>query len=109
MNPNVIVNHKSIVSACKLSSFLATSARKPDDSCPSPNAPTHALSADHKSASLPAVDFDAVKNILYLNTTGNMPCSVDAATLSASPFRLKLIRALTRCLSQSTLLLKCLN
>lgn len=80
MNPNVIVNHKSIVSACKLSSFLATSARKPDDSCPSPNAPTHALSADHKSASLPAVDFDAVKNILYLNTTGNMPCSVDAAT-----------------------------
>lgn len=80
MNPNVIVNHKSIVSACKLSSFLATSARKLDDSCPSPNAPTHALSANHKSASLPAVDFDAVKNILYHNTSGNMPCSVDAAT-----------------------------
>ena len=32
-----------------------------------------------KSASLPAVDFDAVKN-LYYNARGNIPCSVDAAT-----------------------------
>ena len=80
MNPSLMGNHKNIVSACKLSSFYATSARKPDDGRQCPSAPTHALSANYKSAALPAIDFDAVKNAYY-NEGTNVPCSVDAATI----------------------------
>lgn len=79
MNPNVKLKHGNIVSVSKLSSFHDTSARKLDDGCPCPATPMYALGANFKSASLPAVDFDAVKNFYY-NAAGRVPCSVDAAT-----------------------------
>ena len=81
MNPNAMRRHRSVTAVCRCSTFYSTSARKPDDGHASPNAPTHALNAGLRSASLPAVDFDAVKNYYYKGCGNvNVPCSVDAVT-----------------------------